>query len=393
MNDNENSAPDRIVRDDRCADHRITCHDCGALSLLDEAHEVDDEWYCDPCFRRLTPRNIHNYGYRPQPLFGYRRSEVPGAGEAASGNRVVLTDDCRVSPHRTYGVELECDGGDDADAAAGDVLSIGEDRVYCKHDGSLDDGFEIVSHPGTLAYHMYEMHWKQMCIAAIARGFLSHGTNTCGLHIHLGRRQLGKGYTERELTAAKLVLLVDRHWDNIVTFSRRDRRRLEQWAGRPDVEATPEDADEVALHKARFVYDKGRYEAVNLQNADTIEFRFFRGTLNRDTLIASMQLIDNLCVYALSHGVHEVLNSAWADLIGAVPYDELNAYCLDEDDAVYEYDWDDDSAYVLPGWQAQTDNGTPLRFQDGYARPEWVSVIRDKNGVIIPRASSCRTTE
>lgn len=35
------------------------------------------------------------------------------------------------------------------------ILTIGNrehDFYYCKHDGSLDDGFEIVSHPATAEY-------------------------------------------------------------------------------------------------------------------------------------------------------------------------------------------------------------------------------------------------
>lgn len=54
--------------------------------------------------------------------------------------------------------------------------SGGEERLYCKHDGSLDDGFEMVTHPMTLEYHMQKMPWKgvlhsavEMAIRAIRR--------------------------------------------------------------------------------------------------------------------------------------------------------------------------------------------------------------------------------
>lgn len=42
-----------------------------------------------------------------------------------------------------------------------ELLSIanaeGQDHLYIKHDGSLDDGFELVTHPMTLDYHLNKM--------------------------------------------------------------------------------------------------------------------------------------------------------------------------------------------------------------------------------------------
>lgn len=34
--------------------------------------------------------------------------------------------------------------------------------AYCKHDGSLDDGFEIVTHPMSLEYQLHEMSWDEV---------------------------------------------------------------------------------------------------------------------------------------------------------------------------------------------------------------------------------------
>ena len=57
------------------------------------------------------------------------------------------------------------------------ITAIGnhdEPRVYCKHDGSLDEGFEIVSHPATLDSHMHSFPWEQMMNAAVSMGYRSH---------------------------------------------------------------------------------------------------------------------------------------------------------------------------------------------------------------------------
>lgn len=53
------------------------------------------------------------------------------------------------------------------------------------------------------------------------------------------------------------------------------------------------------LDQAKKGYGGGRYFSVNLQNANTIEFRIFRGTLKYNTLIATLQLVDRVCDVAL----------------------------------------------------------------------------------------------
>ncbi|MBE6950630.1 MAG: hypothetical protein E7451_04755 [Ruminococcaceae bacterium] len=61
------------------------------------------------------------------------------------------------------GVEIELDEGGESDNQARKLLEIANsetERIYCKHDGSLNDGFEVVSHPMTLAYHIEKMPWQ-----------------------------------------------------------------------------------------------------------------------------------------------------------------------------------------------------------------------------------------
>ena len=49
--------------------------------------------------------------------------------------------------------------------------SNGLENLYCKHDGSLDDGFEMVTHPMTLDYHRKEMPWKKILHCAVDIGY------------------------------------------------------------------------------------------------------------------------------------------------------------------------------------------------------------------------------
>lgn len=289
-----------------CADNWVTCVDCGRVTWRDDAYESCGDWYCDYCYVDRHGCAIHDYGYKPDPVFGRRSGEAPDA--------------------LTFGVELEVDGGDDPDETASDVEDIAEGRVYCKHDGSLNKGFEIVSHPGTLAHHMYDMRWKGICAKCENADFRSHDTETCGLHIHVGKKQLGAECDDREAVAARLVVLAARLWSDLVVFSRRKESRLEEWAACPNVDITcPIDLQERALRTQRY----GRYQAVNLTNSSTIEFRLFRGTLKRDTIIASLQLVNNLCKYAMSHDMETCRNAVFTDIVDVHAYRELVAYCVE----------------------------------------------------------------
>lgn len=262
---------------------------------------------------------INNYGFRPSPDFAFRRNERPNST-------------------LTFGVELEVDFGADAtydqrlavtDVAQA-VTDAAEGRIYCKHDSSLrGGGFEIVTHPASLAYHTYQFRWANVMRLCSKAGLKSHDTETCGLHIHVGRAGLGDSPEARNETAAKLVLLAHVLREPLTKFSRRKAERLDNWAKFPDLpsparlaNATNASLVEMALETE----DDGRYQAVNLTNSATVEFRIFRGTLKRDTLVAALQLVSNLCQYAMTHTPRECLNATYVDIVNVAPHKELVAY-------------------------------------------------------------------
>lgn len=297
-----------------CEDSYRVCSDCGRIIHEDYAWYDDDtdEYYCEDCWSNRTPKYINSYGYKPYPIFG-----------TTHGNVTTYEDS-----DLTFGVELEIDDGNDIRGCSVALHDL-TDMLYQKHDGSLDDGIEIVTHPGTLAYHMTEFPWEDVCSTSLRYGFRSHEAGTCGLHIHVGRKQLGNTDSERKATVGKVVLLVDRLWNYIARFSRRGGDF--HWAERPGLEYILSDSgmtgarliDRVLRHED----DAGRYRAVNLQNSSTIEFRFNRGTLRKDTILASIQMASNLCLYAKNHALEDVLGATWDDIQHVNEYDELNSYC------------------------------------------------------------------
>ncbi|MBD5155765.1 MAG: hypothetical protein HDT15_12090 [Oscillibacter sp.] len=185
---------DRIWNDDACGDETHTlcrtceeryyghCSSCGRLVDLDDLEylsESDCEGYCEDRYNRLVrERGIHSYCYKPEPIF------------YGDGSRFL-------------GVELEIDDGGESNDNAAQIQNVGNrkhDHIYIKHDGSLEDGMEIVTHPMTLEYHRQEMPWQEVLQKAVSMGYLSHQCGTCGLHVHVNRSSLGDTYAEQVST-------------------------------------------------------------------------------------------------------------------------------------------------------------------------------------------------
>ena len=289
---------------ERCYDRSYTrCTECSTIIRVNYAlysgPEGEENPYCDHCYSQLTSRGIHDYYYKPEPIF------------YGCGNRF-------------FGVELEIDGAGECHANARKLLDIGNteyEHIYCKHDGSLDDGIEIVSHPMTLEYHMNSMPWEAILQKSIAMHYLSHKANTCGLHIHVNRDAFGETDAEQETCIARILYFFEKHWEELLKFSRRTSRQLERWAARYGYREQPWEILDHAK-KCR----SGRYTSINLSNAETVEFRMFRGTLKYNTLIATLQLVNRVCDVALCLSDEELQRMSWTTFVSGCQESELVQY-------------------------------------------------------------------
>ncbi len=281
-------------------DHYFTCADCGEVYHQDEAEYIGGCVYCATCANDRRG-SIQSYSYKPDPVFY--------GGNAG------------------YGVELEIDDGDYEQEAARAIVEVGGDHIYLKEDGSLSSaGFEIVTHPASLDYHVNNFPWNEICRVALSYNYRSHDTNTCGLHIHASRSLFGCSIMERDLTIAKIMLLVDRWYDSyVVRFARRDINKMRQWADKPNADIQPGDDDIDAIHKSK-KQAGDRYRAINLCNRNTVEFRFFRGTLNKDTIIASIQWVDTIIQYCRSTQLKDLFDASWDDIFSNTEHVELTNY-------------------------------------------------------------------
>ena len=309
---------ERLWRDDNAGDEQTplcqNCYDryytncvrCGTLLREDEAcydrdDPDDEEPLCSVCYNRTARgRAIQDYYYKPEPIFY-------GDGP------------------RFFGVELEVDAGGETASNAREILKLAntdQERIYCKHDGSLDDGFEIVTHPMSLQYHKAQMPWEELCRKTVSLGYSSHLAGTCGLHVHISRTAFGPGEEQQDAAVARVLYFFEKHWEELLKFSRRTRRQLERWAARYGYQDQPMEI----LDHAKKGCACGRYACVNLTNRDTVEFRIFRGTLKYNTLIATLQLVDRICDVAIHLSDDELKAMSWTTFVSGCQEPELVQY-------------------------------------------------------------------
>lgn len=188
------------------------------------------------------------------------------------------------------GVELEIDNGGERNNNSFLIWkAIGRQNAVMMHDGSLSNGFEIVSAPATLNAHLNEIRWKRAMEVARSLGYYSHMTDTCGLHIHVDRGYFSN--LHRDECEDKFAMLFANNVEWIKLFSRRKRWRYCEIESNAALKTTPEEAKR-GVCKAKPYKGGSHSVAVNYgTDKPTIEIRVFRGTLKYSTFVATLQFV------------------------------------------------------------------------------------------------------
>jgi len=368
-----------------CRDCMSVCDNCGKLELLDNLTTVDvdtsreqrvcyeclssdDFFYCSSCEEYYT-RNYHwgyyqgnhiceycsedyricdicnNVFHNDDMTYSERTEEnlCHNCYELKNGRLQELLEDYYYKPTPVFygespdncylGVELEVDNNKNPDPsksynAAKTLIDTYENYLYLKRDGSLSEnsGFEIVTFPCSLSFHMHEFGWQDIMRICRENNLLSNDTSNCGLHVHLSRKYFGDTQEIQDLHIAKLLLLVSKFYTtHILKFSRRKPEEL-RWCGNPDMCFDFLDDEKTIVDKLKRCKDKGRYQAINLENEDTIEFRIFKGSLNINTFLASLQFVVEISRYAKQTPLLDIPTTKWGDIFMSTEYPELKEY-------------------------------------------------------------------
>lgn len=278
-----------------CYQEKFTsCSRCGkVVKRGEEIRDRNDCALCCECNKRHWVLPYHGY---------YPKVEFYGNNK---GNSV---------PYMGFELEVDCGGENDKKVAKVMPLLNNEEGgkifAYCSHDGSLQNGFEIITQPATMQYHSSISDVYNRSIQKLkAMGYASHETTTCGFHVHFNRDFFGENQDE---CIRRLIFMTEKFWNELCVFARRPERRLERYAKKVSDSMEIKEYMEKANRSGRHEY---HYYAVNIANDSTIEFRMFRGTLNLNTIMATLQLVNNMAITAKNKTMDEIKAMRFEDLL------------------------------------------------------------------------------
>ena len=255
------------------------CHDCGDAMFRDDSRQCyeGDFYICESCcddnyyYSDNRETYIHNNDY-----------DEYDSEDDDSGYSGVYRYETNVLDHLDFqltaneqqqqnkgkklmycGVELEVERRNNCpdDIAYHINTNVLPDFAICKSDGSLDNGFEIVTAPST--YAMHKKNWSKFFDDEQCRDNLKGwSTDTAGLHIHLSRNAL----TPSEIGKILIFINDETNKDFIDQIAGRSSH---QWAKKSPKKITD------AFNSS------DKYEAVNTSHRNTIELRIFRSNVSK----------------------------------------------------------------------------------------------------------------
>lgn len=247
-------------------------------------------WYAPGSYNLSSELNERIYDYHDGPELGHIPSEYD--------NR---------KPRVLLGMELEVENiySEDDEETSNESIArsilkklngIQPAFVKAEHDGSLDNGFELVT--GYTGLDVHAKVWSQLKDAKYFDQIHSHTSDTCGLHVHVDKAGMTPLHCAKlaafvnNAANEKLMQCVSRRYNaSYARFSQHENfiRKMSQFAG-PYIRQTKRMKEKVnTTYLLGNNFHGDRYSAVNFNNDHTVEFRMFRGTLKFESIMACLE--------------------------------------------------------------------------------------------------------
>lgn len=325
-----------------CYDCSFCCENCDTAHENDNAHTVNDQLWCETCYE---DDSFYCEGCSQNYPSRYDYSNVQGSDycDSCFSDRAYWCDSCddnyldddpcdhngggtrcrscgnagaihsygckpdleflgKDKSNLYLGLELETEIYGDIDSASTFASQALQGVAILKHDGSIgrsggsrvgNEGFEIVTQPHS---HLHFREHSQVLWDTIDKLRTNYrarswdAKSNCGIHIHISRKGFSSGsHTHRFLS------LVYQNSEQMMKFA----GRKSDYARFNDCYTFDEyDRPVFSLkHKLDRHANTERYTAVNTQNRDTLELRFFRGTMNSKGVLATLDLAHAMVEY------------------------------------------------------------------------------------------------
>lgn len=247
-------------------EHASSCDSCDGSVWRDDMCEYRGEYFCEDCHSERTSNDdnetIKDYGHKPTPIF-----------HRVAGDEL----------QPTLGIELEVERMASEIDQNRMARQIAKPHHYFKTDGSIENGFEIVTHPMTEDWiKAHKPDFSEVLGHLRNAKYKSYQTSTCGIHIHVSRDSFSTWHLYRFMKFfyenKRFILLI----------SQRKEENLNQWAklGIGEVK------DIMRMAKKKYC-SRDRYTAINL-STQTVEIRIFRGTLHEGSFFKNIEFVTSL---------------------------------------------------------------------------------------------------
>ena len=273
------------------------CNDCEYWFDRAETHLIDGQRYCKTC-RSAFEYEIKSHNYEPEQMQFIKLSPT---GKIKAYTRA------NFDIENFYGIELEVALRSNCKKSkleiVNDILkdaktSNGKDIFYIVNDGSVCDGFEIVSYPMT--YKAIQELDLNALLFRYRKYVKSLKTNNCGMHIHVSRNS----FSNYNVLKAMNIVYKNKEFTRFV--AERTTNDLNQWA--PITERHYRDVKSALIECKDYqsrIYKKyvkaivnSKYNAMNFSKRQTIEFRIFKGNLNNQNYRKNVEYIQALKEYS-----------------------------------------------------------------------------------------------
>jgi hypothetical protein len=196
-------------------------------------------------------------------------------------------------------VEMKGEYAQMANAVASKLQSKMDGSVYIKRDGSLTNGFEIVTHPGTYDWWMNDFNYKS--VSGAGKYCVSYSARTCGNHFHMSKNafsvlHLYKFAKFHYRNTEFITFIAERYSKRYAAFNENENNNLAR----------------ISKNKSS---ENGRYLAVNMTPEHTVELRYFRGNLKQERIKKNLQFLHALYVFSKLNGIRDMTFIKFLDFV------------------------------------------------------------------------------
>ena len=259
---------------------------------------IDKAPRCLCCGKKLTFKQFLNSQYLCDKHFTNKDSVSGYHTGKCNGFKMLSLDGEDLQGIQYYGFELE------VNISCGDNMYnnfcsyknnyvayikelMGDIVNSVERDGSVDNGFEIVSNAMTMAYFKSNQTQRKLKLLMdfLNRVKLNYGGG-CGFHIHTTRTtKLQDNYN-----IAKLNVLVETFREELKKLSNRVNFSYCNFIN------VPYNTTDYMLKRQ----DEDRYLVINNQNSETVELRLFKSSTDLTTINAYLSIYEKMIDYAKS---------------------------------------------------------------------------------------------